>query len=459
LIRRVSKAFFFVVNHENKKRNKYNKINLFKEEGRKRKTFSVRHVMTPATCIIHGITVDLEHIKRIHPGGSIAISLAEDRDVSVLFDQYHFGTSVMQKTLNGTQDESKSFYSELYTEMNHFKKLKLKEKEKEKGTKMSLSMILLNLGVAVATALSWIGWLNGDWLSCLLLPFLQWLIFVNVGHEAGHFALSKSPTINHLACLVSHFLFVNTTHWYLQHTVSHHSHTNEIHSDFDLTHFVPFLRMHTTQKWNTSLKKRLLRGALTTWLTSTFAESIVYPLQLLLTSGLKNEMLGNYTSLMKLTWSSCLLQFLGSIGIFIYPFAVFAFSANPTNENNFFIKAAFFAFYPYVIGSILFMTFTQVTHINEVVQNSQKWKHWTHQMVDTSLDYSQDSFFWTYVSGGLNMQGLHHCLPSLSSSHYKEFYPVYRKVCKKHKIKIHETDSLYSALKLYLSHMKNLTLS
>lgn len=436
-----------------RKRNKYNKINYLLKKKEEEKHFHLvergcfSHVMTPATCIIHGITVDLEHIKRIHPGGSIAISLAENRDVSVLFDQYHFGTSVMHKNLNGIQDESKSgqksFYTELYTEMNHFKK---------KDTKMSLSMILLNLGVAVATALSWIGWLNGDWLSCLLLPFLQWLIFVNVGHEAGHFALSKSPTINHLACVVSHFLFVNTTHWYLQHTVSHHSHTNEIDSDFDLTHFVPFLRMHTTQKWNTSLEKRLLRGALTTWLTSTFAESIVYPLQLLLSSGLKNEMLGNYTALMKLTWGSCLLQFVGSIGIFIYPFSVFAYGNN-------FIKAAFFAFYPYVIGSILFMTFTQVTHINEVVQNSQKWKHWTHQMVDTSLDYSQDSFFWTYVSGGLNMQGLHHCLPSLSSSHYKEFYPVYRKVCKKHKIKIHETDSLYTALMLYLSHMKNLSLS
>ena len=160
-------------------------------------------------------------------------------------------------------------------------------------------------------------------------------------------------------------------------------------------------------------------------------------------------MLGNYSALLKLTWASCLLQFVGSISIFIYPFAV---------QDNI-IKAAFFAFYPYVIGSILFMTFTQVTHINQVVQNNQKWKHWTHQMVDTSLDYSQDSFFWTYVSGGLNMQGLHHCLPSLSSSHYKEFYPIYRQVCKKHNIHIHETRSLYTALKLYFSHMKNLSLS
>ena len=403
--------------------------------------------MPPATCIIHGIAVDLEHIKRIHPGGSIAISLAENRDVSVLFDQYHFGTPVMKRTLNlpnlksRSESGQESFYSDLYTQMNTFKE--------RKGHTMTLSMILINLGVAVATALSWIGWLSGDWLSCLLLPFLQWLIFVNVGHEAGHFALSKSPTVNHLACVASHFLYVNTTHWYLQHTVSHHSHTNEIDADFDLTHFVPFLRMHTTQKWNTYLKKRLLRGAVTTWLTSTFAESIVYPVQLLLSSGLKNDMLGNYSALLKLTWASCLLQFVGSISIFIYPFAV---------QDNI-IKAAFFAFYPYVIGSILFMTFTQVTHINQVVQNNQKWKHWTHQMVDTSLDYSQDSFFWTYVSGGLNMQGLHHCLPSLSSSHYKEFYPIYRQVCKKHNIHIHETRSLYTALKLYFSHMKNLSLS
>ena len=119
--------------------------------------------------------------------------------------------------------------------------------------------------------------------------------------------------------------------------------------------------------------------------------------------------------------------------------------------------AAFFAVYPYLIGSILFMTFTQITHINEKAQKNEKWNHWSEQMVDTSMDYGQTSFFWTYVSGGLNMQGLHHCLPSLSSSRYRKFYPVYRDICKKHKIKINETDSLLTALYMYWDHMKNLT--
>ena len=104
------------------------------------------------------------------------------------------------------------------------------------------------------------------------------------------------------------------------------------------------------------------------------------------------------------------------------------------------------------------MAFTQVSHINPHAQSKPKWNHWSEQMVDTSLDYSQDSRFWTFVSGGLNMQSLHHCLPSLSCSRYREFYPIYRKLCEKHKLKIHETKSLFTAIQLYALHVKHLSI-
>jgi len=389
-------------------------------------------------CIIHGVKVNIDSIKKMHPGGSIAISLAENRDISVLFDQYHFGTAIGRIH---TRPKKNSFYEDLYTRAHLF----FGSKE---NFKMSAGMVLFNSMVAIAAGACWLGWMQGSVLACLLLPFFQWLIFVNVGHEAGHFALSKNSVANHYACLFSHFLFVNTTHWYLQHAVSHHSNTNEAHKDFDLTHFVPYLRMHSRQKWNSNLKYQLLFGSATTWLTSTFAESIMYPLKMLFSKSKGELQIEKSKSLLKLTRFSCLLQVLASIGIIVYPFWIPGFSLS---------MATFFAAYPYFIGSILFMTFTQITHINENAQKNQTWSHWSEQMVDTSMDYGQTSFFWTYVSGGLNMQGLHHCLPSLSSSRYRKFYPIYREICKEHKIKIHETDSLRSALLMYCNHMKNLT--
>ena len=388
-------------------------------------------------CIIHGVKVNIDSIKKMHPGGSIAISLAENRDISVLFDQYHYGTSIMDRVK--VTPLKNTFYEDLYTQANLFFGSK-------DNFKMSAGMVVFNSIVGLAAGACWLGWMQGSFLACLLLPFFQWLIFVNVGHEAGHFAMSKNPGANHLACLFSHLLFVNTTHWYLQHAVSHHSNTNEAHKDFDLTHFVPYLRMHPGQTWNSNLKYQLFLGSATTWLTSTFAESIIYPIKMLFSKS-KGELQANSSqSLINLTKYSCFAQICASVGILMYPFSFLNVQA-----------AAFFALYPYLIGSILFMTFTQITHINEKAQKNEKWNHWSEQMVDTSMDYGQTSFFWTYVSGGLNMQGLHHCLPSLSSSRYRKFYPVYRDICKKHKIKINETDSLLTALYMYWDHMKNLT--
>lgn len=387
------------------------------------------------TCVIHGMKINLTEIQKLHPGGSIAISLAENQDISVLFDQYHFGSSV-KKQLDSTHAHPKStFYSELYGEMKKLPSLKI----------TTLSLVLNSL-VAVGAGVSWFGWLSGSVLSCLLLPFFQWLFFVNVGHEAGHFALSKFPIVNHTACLLSHFLFVNTTQWYLQHTVSHHSHTNEINKDFDLYHFFPLLRMHSLQRWNSRLEYKFEAALLVTWVTSTFAESIVYPWRML--RGSAKKTLGDSSGILRTTWISCIAQLTCSIGILILPFF--------TQKSLIF--ALFFALYPYVIGSILFMAFTQVSHINPHAQSKPKWNHWSEQMVDTSLDYSQDSRFWTFVSGGLNMQSLHHCLPSLSCSRYREFYPTYRKLCEKHKLKIHETKSLFTAMQLYALHIKHLSI-
>lgn len=123
-----------------------------------------------------------------------------------------------------------------------------------------------------------------------------------------------------------------------------------------------------------------------------------------------------------------------------------------------FYKAWLFALWPYIIGSFLFMTITQINHINdEAQQETDKiHSHWSHHMVATSLDYCQDSHFIHFITGGLNMQGLHHCVPGLSASRYKEFYPIYRKLCEKHNLKIIEASSFSSALASYWGHITKL---
>ena len=75
--------------------------------------------------------------------------------------------------------------------------------------------------------------------------------------------------------------------------------------------------------------------------------------------------------------------------------------------------------YPFLVASLIFMSVTQVSHLQARAQAPPRaGQHWAAQMVATSVDYGQDSHLATFLTGGLNMQGLHHCVPTLSSSRF-----------------------------------------
>ncbi len=76
--------------------------------------------------------------------------------------------------------------------------------------------------------------------------------------------------------------------------------------------------------------------------------------------------------------------------------------------------------------------------------------HWARRMVLTSVDYSQDSYLWSYLTIGLNMQSLHHILPGVSYSQLTSMYPKYRAICAKHGIKLLERRNLAHAFWTHL---------
>ena len=103
------------------------------------------------------------------------------------------------------------------------------------------------------------------------------------------------------------------------------------------------------------------------------------------------------------------------------------------------------------------MSVTQVSHIQEEVQPEKPNENWMRQMVESSLDYSQDSAFWYLMTGGLNMQSIHHCLPAVHTSQLFELYPKFRTICKKHGVKLHEVPTFWDALTKYWSYINNLS--
>lgn len=61
---------------------------------------------------------------------------------------------------------------------------------------------------------------------------------------------------------------------------------------------------------------------------------------------------------------------------------------------------------------------------------------WIREQVAYTSDFCVDSYGWYLISGGLNMQSIHHVIPGISHSHYTAMYPGFKKVLEKHGIKV-----------------------
>ncbi len=57
---------------------------------------------------------------------------------------------------------------------------------------------------------------------------------------------------------------------------------------------------------------------------------------------------------------------------------------------------------------------------------------WVREQCAHTVDCDAGSVFTFFISGGLNMQSIHHVLPIVSQAHYVEMYPGFQKVLAKH---------------------------
>lgn len=377
---------------------------------------------------LYGSKLDLTHFKKTHPGGDLALILGAGRDCTELFEQYHLRPPT--KTLlkwGVTPPPRDAFHADL-----------LAAAAALPNTKATTWHIFVSTLTAAITLAAWVGWAHGSYVALFIVPVANWLLSVNVAHDAAHFAFSTSPLLNELLALLSCPLLFNTSHWYLQHNVSHHIYTNEPGKDLDLSHFMPFARLHAGTKWKPAFARNVA------WVAFGFsfaalAESMFFPFF----TKYKRKQLGEVKYVNARTRIGSAVQMSISLAVILLPYFWFSLP-----------KAILFATVPFAITSFLFMSISQISHVQEVAQGATtKEEHWTRRQVKSSLDYSQDSHLVSYLTGGLNSQGLHHLLPFLSSSRFVDFYPTYRRICKKHDIQIHESKSFFHSYYSFWMHV------
>jgi hypothetical protein len=238
-------------------------------------------------------------------------------------------------------------------------------------------------------------------------------------------------------------MYFNSAAWHVQHTLQHHIYTND-ELDVDLYHFQPIMRITRLSKFNWIHNLQWLL----VWLvlpTAVGHLTLVVPMDLLtgqidaITGTKRYQECENVEDFVagERAWIAGELAL--SSTFLLWNIWLHGFSQGFSLEGLACVALA------YTMSSIIFMIFSQGAHIQEecqkpVVQSVER--SWAKNQVDCALVFQPRSKFWAIVSGGLNMQALHHILPGISASHLCDLYPRFLSVCKKHGVEVKEVSGV-----------------
>lgn len=403
---------------------------------------------------------DLSSFLDQHPGGPIALGLGMGEDCTDLFKSYHFVNPHAYEVLKKYKVD-KTTPAKPLEETPFMADLRKMVREHFKGQgkyahKATLKHKILCGGFCLLTLVFTYYYLRGSYLAIPFMIMAHWLLFVNTSHDGSHFAFSSKWWINHALVFLALPWMYNPYTWYHQHVVTHHVKTNVHDEDCDLWHFWP-VRMH---HHNEVPAFGGFENCLKIFLSSIHL-GFVTPFNAIQKD--ENRFGGEggigvapeSWHLMKMPSyfrTTSIVPQLVTIVWYTVPM-FFCLCIYDT-----WTKAILMAILPYAVSSILFILYTQVSHIqeecqkNDMVTNTDFFKN----QACTSLNYSVNSKFWCFMSGGLNVQSLHHVLPWVSSCHFTDMYPKFKAVCQKHKVVLKETPNLWTALSKLIQHVINL---
>lgn len=275
-----------------------------------------------------------------------------------------------------------------------------------------------------------------------VIAFLAWYIFGIVQHDTSHFALVKQPGLNRVLSYSAFPYGVSTVCWHIQHVLSHHIHTNA-EQDVDLYHFDPVMVM---QKGVNSVNI-FLHYTRVFIITSTtmLHESMVIPYMLIVghRDALNGHKMFDRIKAIESHRAELRVEMIIEV-VCMLAYFLLVFSVQGV------IKGLCYQLSVFALTGYLFIFFTQVSHLQEECFMDEKDRDklsFAKQQVTASMDFATDSTLWSHVSGGLNMQALHHILPAVSAMHLQELYPKFRQICRKHDVQLKEATSLSTFLR------------
>ena len=415
---------------------------------------------------IHGVSYDVTKFK--HPGGPVSIQLGKGRDATALFEAHHPFTSkaklasILKKyetdypvellssreedttkdvfDWSGETDEEQ-FIVELKSRVKDYFKSEAKrrgvtfQQATKATTRRWIEMIFFFGGFLLTIPF----YVQGYWITIVLLPVFAWLYAAAITHDSMHFAISGDWRINSLMGYCSPWT-ASPLMWYHQHVIGHHAYPNIPFRDPDLAHAPAFVRLHESIRWKPLHKFQIFSVGLI-WTLGAALYMTLVPLKALFAGALNRSVI-----LMKMSSTRVIMHVLGRIltALVLWGWQWYVFRGDIARQLLFTIA-------PMLIHSLCFMFSTQLNHLTS--ENMKESKNYYVHQVLTSHSFSRDSTLVYYFTGGLNLQIEHHLFPTVNHCHLKALSPIVRELCDKYNIPYHESSSVYEAISKHFQHV------
>ena len=321
-----------------------------------------------------------------HPGGNHIMKQLRNKDVTVLYNTYHYHKELPESLKQCKVDSVQVFSKkpEYVFDSDFGKEIRA----------------LWFPGANVAPIEWWIRtWIitaafcyfeyayhfHNSWYHALALGTVYALIGLNIGHDASHGAVSRNPQINRFFECYMDLIGNSSFIWFRQHVIQHHPYTNESDYDPDTKAGHPLFEIETPNVYTV-------------------------PFISLLGFSVMSRVTHNYYD------------------YFMRAFLLYRIFS-PLHFMNSMILI-------YTAGAILSGLFV-ISHNNDKSQRNlhRESKDWYKNQVRSSSTYG--NHISGMITGGLNYQIEHHLFPKMNSCYYSVIQPLVKQICKKHDVPYH----------------------
>jgi fatty acid desaturase len=281
----------------------------------------------------------------------------------------------------------------------------------------------------------------------------------HIGHDGGHFAISrKYPLLNDIG-VWGFFLATNPITWQHQHTFAHHSFTNDDEKDPDLNHYDCNLVILPDRDDNGSKNSNgakifslmYIEFGFSTW-------ALAWWIPMLFVFERTYYGIIEWTDVRR--WHRTVQLLLHWL---FYAFTILCVPFIVQKNSKLAILQILLHLYT---GGILFSFFTQVGHLADVLLNTtliaeqRNKRHpiaqqsWAAEQIVSTQNFNPLSHYMFYLSTGLSLQIEHHLFPYMNHCHLMKIQPIVEQTCNEYNVtytKCSTWTETWDGLKEYLT--------